>query len=100
MRLASAEPVFPKMKSQHRGQSTLQQRFQSLPGEHRVQTASLSRGRLSGGTQELSTETEKQSKTQKPEEMGTQYLCQGQSIRFGEQFQYGAFPLQRCQGFS
>ncbi len=41
-----------------------------------------------------------QRKTQKPEEMGTQYLCQGLSIRIGEQFQYGAVPLRCCQGFS
>ena len=28
------------------------------------------------------------------QEAGTQYLCQGLSIRIGEQSQYGAFPLR------
>ena len=72
----------------------LQQRFQSLPGKHRFQTASLSRGAPERRHTRAQHRNRKQSKTQKPEEMGTQYLCQGQSIRYGEQFQYGAFPLR------
>ena len=51
-------------------------------------------------TQIRAQEQKRATQTQKPDEVGTQYLCQGLSIRIGEQFQYGAVPLRCCQGFS
>ena len=83
----------PNEITAHAGRSTLHMRFQEPSRHIQIPDSIVEQRRLNGGTQKPSRETE-QRKTQKPEEMGTQYLCQGLSIRIGEQFQYGAVPLR------